>query len=213
MTFFGIGCIVLFILFVVSLCSAILIRNKKAENIISIIAICSLVLGVMFIFFDIKVTSGATNIIYPYLIMLATEIAFLIAIPFKCKNRISKIGFSGLTTSLCSFCTLVINCIIGSKMSAMESWISWSWFAINLCAAAILFFLLFLIHTSNNKEADNTGFVERNIQSTEDTSRQQMPDKSNNSSADEILKYKNLLDMGAITQEEYDKKKEQLLNI
>lgn len=31
------------------------------------------------------------------------------------------------------------------------------------------------------------------------------------SSADELLKYKNLLDMGAITQEEYDKKKKELL--
>lgn len=33
------------------------------------------------------------------------------------------------------------------------------------------------------------------------------------SDADEILKYKNLLDMGAITQEEYDAKKRQILNI
>ena len=32
------------------------------------------------------------------------------------------------------------------------------------------------------------------------------------SSADELLKYKNLLDQGAITQEEYDKKKSELLN-
>lgn len=33
------------------------------------------------------------------------------------------------------------------------------------------------------------------------------------SSADEILKYKNLLDVGAITQEEYDAKKQQLLSL
>ena len=32
------------------------------------------------------------------------------------------------------------------------------------------------------------------------------------SSADEILKYKNLLDLGAITQDEYNAKKEQLIN-
>ncbi len=32
------------------------------------------------------------------------------------------------------------------------------------------------------------------------------------SNADELLKYKNLLDQGAITQEEYDKKKSELLN-
>ena len=35
----------------------------------------------------------------------------------------------------------------------------------------------------------------------------------NTSAADEILKYKNLLDIGAITQEEYDAKKKQLLNL
>lgn len=33
------------------------------------------------------------------------------------------------------------------------------------------------------------------------------------SSADEILKYKQLLDMGAITQEEYETKKQQLLEL
>ena len=32
------------------------------------------------------------------------------------------------------------------------------------------------------------------------------------SNADELMKFKNLLDQGAITQEEYDKKKEELLN-
>ncbi|EQE95041.1 short C-terminal domain protein, partial [Clostridioides difficile CD129] len=33
------------------------------------------------------------------------------------------------------------------------------------------------------------------------------------STADEILKYKNLLDMEAITQEEFDAKKKELLNL
>ena len=37
--------------------------------------------------------------------------------------------------------------------------------------------------------------------------------KTNTSSADELKKYKELLDMGAITPEEYDKKKKQLLNL
>ena len=36
---------------------------------------------------------------------------------------------------------------------------------------------------------------------------------SNNSAADEIKKYKELLDMGAITEEEYEAKKKELLNI
>lgn len=39
------------------------------------------------------------------------------------------------------------------------------------------------------------------------------PSVNPSSNADEILKYKNLLDMGAITQEEFDKKKSELLNL
>ncbi|WP_419724593.1 SHOCT domain-containing protein [Terrisporobacter petrolearius] len=39
------------------------------------------------------------------------------------------------------------------------------------------------------------------------------PNNTNNSSADEILKYKNLLDMGAITEEEFNDKKKQLLGV
>lgn len=36
---------------------------------------------------------------------------------------------------------------------------------------------------------------------------------NNSSTADEILKYKNLLDMGAITEEEFNDKKKQLLDV
>ena len=36
---------------------------------------------------------------------------------------------------------------------------------------------------------------------------------NNNSNADEILKYKNLLDLGAITEEEFNTKKKELLNL
>ena len=39
------------------------------------------------------------------------------------------------------------------------------------------------------------------------------PSVNPSSNADEILKYKNLLDMGAISQEEFDKKKTELLNL
>lgn len=40
-----------------------------------------------------------------------------------------------------------------------------------------------------------------------------VPVQSSSSSTDEIMKYKNLLDMGAITQEEFDQKKKQLLGL
>jgi len=42
---------------------------------------------------------------------------------------------------------------------------------------------------------------------------EQQPSKQEISAADEILKYKNLLDIGAITQEEYDAKKKELLKL
>lgn len=42
---------------------------------------------------------------------------------------------------------------------------------------------------------------------------EELKSNSGSSSADEILKYKQLLDCGAITQEEYDKKKQELLDI
>ena len=43
--------------------------------------------------------------------------------------------------------------------------------------------------------------------------QQPSPAPAVTSAADELLKYKNLLDIGAITQEEYDKKKSQLLGL
>ncbi|OUO70412.1 hypothetical protein B5F64_06265 [Thomasclavelia spiroformis] len=51
--------------------------------------------------------------------------------------------------------------------------------------------------------------------STNNQSQQQFikQDNINLSVADEILKFKKLLDMGAITEEEYNKKKEELLNL
>ena len=46
-----------------------------------------------------------------------------------------------------------------------------------------------------------------------DSQKSAIENQINGSVADEILKYKNLLDIGAITQEEYDVKKKQLLGI
>jgi len=44
-------------------------------------------------------------------------------------------------------------------------------------------------------------------------SDQNISNSNSNSAADEILKYKNLLEIGAITQEEFEAKKKQLLNL
>ena len=43
--------------------------------------------------------------------------------------------------------------------------------------------------------------------------QEQLTSNSNFSVTDEIKKYKELLDMGAITQEEYERKKKELLNL
>lgn len=50
-------------------------------------------------------------------------------------------------------------------------------------------------------------------QITSDTTNISTTANNTNSAADEIAKYKSLLDSGAITQEEYDKKKKELLGI
>ena len=53
------------------------------------------------------------------------------------------------------------------------------------------------------------------VQFTEIKNLKETPIENNAtvSTADEILKYKNLLDAGAITQEEYEAKKKQLLGL
>ncbi|MDY3829234.1 MAG: SHOCT domain-containing protein [Clostridium sp.] len=53
------------------------------------------------------------------------------------------------------------------------------------------------------------GFLDKCIQENEKEDVQ----SNNDSAADEIMKYKNLLDIGAITQEEFEAKKKQLLNL
>ena len=45
------------------------------------------------------------------------------------------------------------------------------------------------------------------------TENDKQSEKSNISVADEILKFKNLLDIGAITEEEFDTKKKELLGL
>ena len=54
--------------------------------------------------------------------------------------------------------------------------------------------------------------IKSNFADDKDNDKRQLEDKTNNSSqADEILKFKNLLDQGIITQEEFEIKKKQLI--
>ncbi|UNC92038.1 SHOCT domain-containing protein [Candidatus Contubernalis alkaliaceticus] len=54
-------------------------------------------------------------------------------------------------------------------------------------------------------------FIQNKLREFKNNNRQQIVQQSSN--ADEILKYKNLLEQGIITQEEFDAKKKQLLGI
>ena len=56
--------------------------------------------------------------------------------------------------------------------------------------------------------------IKSNFGDDKDNDKQQLEDKvSNSSQADEILKFKNLLDQGIISEEEFETKKKQLLNL
>ena len=56
--------------------------------------------------------------------------------------------------------------------------------------------------------------IKSNFGDDKENDKQQLEDKANNSSqADEILKFKNLLDQGIISEEEFEAKKKQLLNL
>jgi conserved hypothetical protein len=56
--------------------------------------------------------------------------------------------------------------------------------------------------------------IKSNFGDNTDNDKEQLEDNTNNSSqADEILKFKNLLDQGIISEEEFDAKKKQLLNL
>lgn len=56
--------------------------------------------------------------------------------------------------------------------------------------------------------------IKSNFGDNNDNDKEQLEDNTNNSSqADEILKFKNLLDQGIISEEEFDAKKKQLLNL
>ena len=56
--------------------------------------------------------------------------------------------------------------------------------------------------------------IKSNFGDNNDNDKEQLEDNTNNSSqADEILKFKNLLDQGIISEEKFDAKKKQLLNL
>ena len=65
---------------------------------------------------------------------------------------------------------------------------------------------------TNEKMQEVAEYIKKKVSETKNTSSKQ-PVVEQTSVADEIRKFKELLDMGAITQEEYDLKKKELLNL
>ena len=73
-------------------------------------------------------------------------------------------------------------------------------------------FLMFKNHDEIHKCVSNL-LIERQAQKTANAPTSVMKQEIPQSNADELKKYKELLDMGAITQEEFDAKKKQLLGL
>lgn len=72
----------------------------------------------------------------------------------------------------------------------------------------VLICLLFLISLIGYRKVKKGGIIE-----TEKPAQSMKTETAYTSSADELIKYKKLLDDGAITQDEYDVKKKELLNL
>ena len=62
-------------------------------------------------------------------------------------------------------------------------------------------------------DAINNALFDLDKKSGSDDIKSDQEDEKRNDSADEIMKLKGLLDAGAITQEEFDKKKKELLGL
>ena len=65
---------------------------------------------------------------------------------------------------------------------------------------------------TNEKMQEVAEYIKKRVSETKNSSSRQ-PVVEQTSVADEIRKFKELLDMGAITQKEYDLKKKELLNL
>lgn len=128
-------------------------------------------------------TAGAAGLVFSIL-MLVIGIIFIAA------RKNNSRGFKTAT---------YIMCVIGFLLAlgAMDEFSDMIIYAILLVAG-----VFFSNRTTRIKDSNNNN-------------KPQMPNinSSNNDSTDEILKFKKLLDEGAITQEEFDAKKKELLNL
>lgn len=91
------------------------------------------------------------------------------------------------------------------------------WLIVALCALVILIIIIVIVkikkHNNTNQDNDfDYEYEEDNPDESLDFIEYSYPDKKPYSVADEIMKLKQLLDAGAITQEEYDKQKQKFLN-
>lgn len=127
-------------------------------------------------------------------------LALIILYTFLFQGKMSK-GNDGLITTLIIFFIIIADGVIWGfvtraivKGKGYEKYNSWFWCGFFLALIGVI--------VAACKPAVNTT-----------QSYAPVPVQPQASDADELKKYKELLDSGAITQEEYDAKKKQLLNI
>ena len=116
----------------------------------------------------------------------------LLAIAGIMRNRAKNIGFIAAGTMTVRFITFIALHYFGLWLIVLN--------VINI-AGAVLFAL----------DCDNNG--KSSIEPVKNTVKAVTQPKSDESNAEKIMKLKNLLDMGVITQEEFDEKKKQWLTL
>ena len=115
---------------------------------------------------------------------------------------------SGVITS---FLYMLEGIIMSSMMSADEKIVT----APVLFVIQIVLVVIYCIcdHVNKNKTAPIKEEKETIVTSKPITTSSQIKNINNETNKDELIKYKQLLDMGVISQEEFEKKKKELLNL
>ena len=155
--------------------------------------------------FNVSTTLGTILSIIVIILLLFSFVAYLLSLLQK------KIKYTNLYfySSIVSFLALVGFAVYADRFASIhytygfhfQSWsINWLFYVIIVLHIVTIIFSVFI----RFRKFEDIILKESNQE-----------EKSNNSvsSADELKKFKELLDMGAITQEEFDAKKKQLLGL
>lgn len=155
--------------------------------------------------FDVSTGLGRTLAIVVVLIMIFSFFAFLLAFLQK-KTILEKYYYYTPLVSLVFLITLSIHAKSHAKVEYETFFYEWdiNWLFYIIIALHIITLLFCVILKFNRFEKLLTQFTNK---------KETNVNNDTVSNADELLKYKELLDTGVITQEEFDAKKKQLLGL